>query len=137
MEPRVLKALTDSIKHHEDNANAARWSDVHLGTGSCSLCGLFHSNRNDGVPARDCCKGCPVYERVGMGGCLNTPYIDASKIYREDYTRDAPPSLAFVGAELEEVKFLRSLLPPFPDGSKLDEGELHIGLVSGLGSLRK
>jgi hypothetical protein len=88
MDADTLKALNGSI---------AKWEAIVAGTGvdngpsNCPLCHMFWRFPN-------CCKGCPVSEKTGFTGCVNTPYDR----YCDDHT---------IAAAVDELEFLRSLLP--------------------------
>ena len=103
MPAETIKALRGSIK---------KWQAIVDGTGfdggymNCPLCKLFNSL---GVGANRC-KGCPVYGKTGMTGCLGTPYIafeEANQLVRYG-EKPREYEIPFAQAELD---FLISLLP--------------------------
>jgi hypothetical protein len=100
MDEETLNALKGSIKKHE---NIFAGIEVDHGTVNCPLCQLFRLND---------CKGCPVSEKTGEKGCLNTPYEMWSDHQDEEHDNGAsvrcPECARLVGLEIE---FLKSLIP--------------------------
>ena len=94
MNRKTLTALKGSIR---------KWEKIVAGTGqnegpnNCPLCALFFHND---------CRGCPVYEKTGMVGCLDTPYTE----YARQEVISGDPEKAIKQAE-RELAFLKRLLP--------------------------
>lgn len=66
------------------------------GGGSCPLCvSYFDMNNGD-----DPCKNCPIYKKIGFGGCLDTPW--------EDLNDSSTWGMAIVEIK-REIEFLKSL----------------------------
>lgn len=112
MEKRTLEALKASIAKWERNAVAETPSDVTVRARDCPLCVMFNLYlRGSGSAA---CAGCPVAAATGLNGCENTPYSAAEILH--DIWEDIPKSdeyrEKFSVAALNEVAFLKSLLPP-------------------------
>jgi hypothetical protein len=97
MTPEVQAALEGSI---------AKWQAIVDGTGvdrgadNCPLCKMFISKN---------CRGCPVRERTGFGGCGNTPYRE---YVVHAFARGSGDLLALELAR-KELEFLESLRVPF------------------------
>lgn len=95
MEPKTLTALRGSI----DKWRAIVAGDSgDLGVRNCPLCAVFYDVR---------CVGCPVSERSGAAGCVNTPYIAWAEEWDDNRVTD-DRSRTLAQAELD---FLVSLLP--------------------------
>ena len=96
MDAKTLEALQDSI---------LKWEKIVAGTGedrgadNCALCQMF----NLGRPMADRCQGCPVHAHTGKQFCRGTPLDD------RDETTNAEREMELA---IEELDFLRSLLPP-------------------------
>ena len=111
MKKKTLKALRESIKHWEENLEAAkaRWFEgVLIGWSHCALCKL-HNSRDSNKPD---CEGCPVREESGYIHCVNTPYeeVESAMGLRGLYKRNRKPEKVVAACE-KELEFLRSLLP--------------------------
>lgn len=96
MDRATLKALKASIKHWETNLIDSDKASV--AASDCALCRRFTC----GV-----CKGCPIYEKTRLKGCLRTPYIEAMNA-KDKHGYNSPE---FRVAALKELRFLESLLP--------------------------
>lgn len=106
MDAKTRKALEGSI---------AKWEAIVAGTGAdgcadnCPLCELFLDPFSE-------CDDCPVAERAGVGGCMNTPWEAWRKITAYTPRKYRGPGRK-VESEIErdlaqaELDFLRSLLP--------------------------
>jgi hypothetical protein len=114
----TAEALEASIKHWEELSAAQSLESVNIGSKACALCLLFNTEDNR-------CAGCPVREKSNLRFCLGTPYSRAADALRTwnnaiDYPDHGypKPEIAaeqFREAAREEVKFLKSLLPPEPE----------------------
>ena len=96
MNNQTLTALKASIKKWEKNASSYEWTLIKTGPEDCPLCELFIGKN---------CVGCPISKKTGYSFCIKTPYDKA-----DDFAnlKNLP---AFKVAALEEVTFLKSLLP--------------------------
>lgn len=99
MNPETLEALEESIAHWKRLASGNREPDENVGWLDCSLCVKFMRFA--------LCEDCPVSKKTGAILCHNTPYKNAHRTRRE-YGLDSPE---FKAAALEELAFLKSLLP--------------------------
>lgn len=99
MDEQTLTALRGSIKKWEE---IVAGTGVDLGMDNCALCQMFCSDES-------VCAGCPVAEKTGATGCLDSPY--------EAWMQGTGPLRGFVTDERTkalaqaELDFLRSLLP--------------------------
>jgi hypothetical protein len=100
----ALQALQASILHWERMLAQKRANDNERpGSAHCALC--QHFNRHQ------ICTGCPVFERTGHPGCVDTPYFRANCAWACWFS-DMPSSVkAWRAACQEEIDFLKSLLP--------------------------
>lgn len=96
MNSETLTALLGSIEKWEAIVAGIT---VDQGPKNCPLCWSFYSRRRS-------CSGCPVSERSGQILCRGTPY----QVYAT--LDELPTSERARLAATNEVKFLRSLLPP-------------------------
>ena len=103
MDNKTLKALEGSIekwrKIIEDGADDG-------GPADCPLCEIF-------IWGDSSCKGCPVANAVGIGGCRETPYTiwsdhQANKHDDQIHAVNCPECERIARAEL---KFLEGLRP--------------------------
>jgi hypothetical protein len=101
MNKQTLKALKGSIKKWQSIVNK---TGVDRGTNNCPLCKLFYNYEY----IVDHCLGCPVRNRTGEQYCTNTPYVKFSDLDDGSGIANTPEKLA---AAVEELKFLKSLLP--------------------------
>jgi hypothetical protein len=113
MDAETLVALHGSIK---------KWEAIAAGTGdspgaqNCPLCAMFNWVCNRDRPKG--CKGCPVQEATGLGGCVGTPYQEY-----EDAEEDDDDNVGLLhDIAVAEVDFLKSLLPSEPS-EQPDRGE--------------
>lgn len=97
MDARTLESLKASIAKWEKNA-AGDVGKAKIYTDSCPLCEQF-------IDGSQICKGCPVAERTGEIGCVNSPWEDAEAAFVHGNGDE------FRIAALAEVAFLKSLLP--------------------------
>jgi len=108
MDLRTLMALQKSIKKWERYAKAKDFDEISLGTGTCPLCRLFHSNSHfvhNNQTDFQCCVGCPIFENDNSHyQCHGTPYEAAE--WAESYDM-----IAFRKSAKQEAEFLQSLLP--------------------------
>ena len=98
MSPETLAALRGSISKWEAIVEGHGQDDGVL---NCPLCAVFHHNE---------CWGCPVMERTGSSGCLDSPYVDVPSTPINDYANPVAREYARELARAE-LDFLRSLLP--------------------------
>ncbi len=72
MDEKTAKALEESIKHWEENVQAAKKGrDVSIDPYDCALCKMFmlaYADRG--------CTSCPVYKKTGESYCHGTPYYE-------------------------------------------------------------
>jgi hypothetical protein len=99
MKKDTLLALQKSIRHWE---RLLLGVDKKMGPGSCALCQKFYK----GISFNPC-RGCPVREAVGFGGCASTPYAAAAAPFRHGYSAGREAILPI----WDELQFLRGLLP--------------------------
>jgi hypothetical protein len=104
-----LDALIGSIR---------KWEAIVRGTGeddggkNCQLCRKFYDTSEAGP-----CIGCPVREKTGFYGCVNTPYEDWVAHQGEAHAKDAFPHYVVQGCDeckrlaTAELDFLKSLVP--------------------------
>ena len=85
MGAQALEALKESITYWEDIVHK---DAPIMGVAGCALCKEFYYDR---------CNGCPVKEKTGFMGCVNTPYFKA--LYGGSREKQ------------KELDFLISLLP--------------------------
>lgn len=102
MNAETLKALDESIDHWERLATGNRREDEDMTEHDCALCGLFFPS----------CRGCPVSEKTGAGGCYGSPFRDAIKAFKLNGNNYNSPE--FKSAALKELEFLKSLRPVTP-----------------------
>lgn len=116
MNKATEKALRESIEKWEKNAKAEAPHEYVITGSHCPLCVMF-------VIRKMTCEGCPVYERTGKEQCEDTPWFNAhvAKLDWEDclgsrvvLREDARQ--AAMQAALEEIEFLKSLLPENQNG---------------------
>ena len=109
MNPETLKALQESIAHHERLRDGVQGE--RTGPEGCSLCNLFNTEE---MSQLQCCIGCPVYERTGKRFCEETPYykqtdlfsrFDGAAVTRKRHGQK------WIDVCQEEIDFLKSLLP--------------------------
>jgi len=120
MDERTLIALKASIEKWEKNATFTDIDTIKTNAGDCPLCYLFN------YYIKQNCYGCPVSEKTGSRFCINTPYSKADRLYDkllrfmlscwdEEEAKRSPLmnqlTQQFREAALEEVEFLKSLLP--------------------------
>jgi hypothetical protein len=103
MKQDILKALKASIVHWERIAEGKEGSRASY---NCPLCKLLNEE----------CGDCPVALKTGKCGCEGTPYYKFGSIGEDKYTEPKWLGMFAVSREaklaaLEEVKFLKSLLP--------------------------
>lgn len=98
MKPEVRAALEKSIEKWKENAKVERIGDARIFVSSCPLCRMFY------IPNRRC-DGCPVNSATGLSDCSGSPWEAARAML---YSGDLG---AFREAALQEVEFLKSLLP--------------------------
>jgi len=96
MDDQTLIALKASIKKWEKNAKIENLENARFSPRSCPLCTLF---------LKKDCFGCPVRNKTGIGFCYKTPYLSSNRAFSLN------DLFAFKTAALEEVTFLKSLLP--------------------------
>ena len=102
MDERTLEALKGSIRKWE---MIVQGTGIDKGTANCPLCRLFFEAG---------CKGCPVEKRMGISGCVDSPYDDwdVHQCWHEELC--LPYSLHCVKCQrlaIKELEFLVSLLP--------------------------
>lgn len=110
MDEKTLAALKGSIK---------KWEDIVAGVGAdngpdnCPLCLEFHEDYREDGDKDKCCVGCPVMKRTGFDSCQESPYQIWLKLSDEDWEGDGfrPRTAAQKGAAIDELNFLKSLLP--------------------------
>jgi hypothetical protein len=100
MDERTLEALKGSIRKWE---RIAHEGGEDLSFDNCPLCKLFFQNSK--------CEGCPVAAKVESFGCLRTPYSSAWLPATDDMPTRKADTLEALSAALEEINFLKSLLP--------------------------
>ena len=120
MDERTLIALKASIEKWEKNAVTIDFGEIKVGPIECPLCELFNYDIDQN------CRGCPVFEKTNSIRCKNTPYMTADSLYDkllrsmlncwdEEEIKLSPlvkqSTQLFRKAALEEVEFLKSLLP--------------------------
>lgn len=112
MDARTKAALAASIAHWEANVAAETPRETVTGRRHCALCSEFWL---------DVCKGCPVREFTGKGGCRGTPYGDAENARREwmDRQDEIKCKIEWKRAAAAEVEFLKSLQKGEPDDTEL------------------
>jgi len=105
----TAQALEKSIKHWEENLQAALDNEpdsVHVGAAACALCNKFagQEKRYD-----DKCVGCPIYTKTGEKHCAGTPYRWV--VYHQDRALERIDGSEddLVKACKEELDFLKSL----------------------------
>jgi hypothetical protein len=101
MDARTLEALKASIAKWEKNTVAESPDEYRTFTTDCPLCNIFY--------LRDCA-GCPVSKNTGKMACSGTPYSAATFAKFRWMNGDGDKREAQAAA-LEEVAFLKSLLP--------------------------
>lgn len=107
-----------------------KWDKVATGKGgdegptNCPLCHLFRDNE---------CKGCPVFQDTGKGGCVGTPYIEWNRHQRMShgvpifFTKTVQPDCVECSElALKERDYLYGLMPSDEDRarSKIKDGIL-------------
>jgi hypothetical protein len=100
---QVEQAIKKSALHHLQNANHAlnrNFDAIRLGRDCCKLCAMIKFNP---------CVQCPVVLSTHEVGCTATPYTNVIATHRILET-DNSAWYDFAMAELDEVKFLLSLL---------------------------
>ena len=100
MPARTLKALKGSIAKWE---KIVKGDMVDLGTDNCPLCDLFWSPDLK-------CLGCPVSAKVGVGGCVGSPYMPWLQLFPWGESKRVKTKKQREAAR-EELAFLKSLLP--------------------------
>jgi len=108
MTKKALKALKQSIAHHE-RLLAGKERDGEAPNGeSCPLCRLYGEGG---------CDGCPVYAKTGKEECDGTPYfsradVDASLWWTwKNRHKSAGEMARWKRQSRAEIRFLNSLLP--------------------------
>lgn len=98
MDDETREALEKSIKHWEENVEAAEdGEEISIDIYACALCVRFFHRLN--------CQGCPIKEATGQRVCKGTPYEDAVEAVEDnDYE-------AVLTASRAELEFLKSLRP--------------------------
>lgn len=107
MDAKTLRALKGSIRKWE---KIVEGTGINLGPLNCPLCMVFI--RHD-YPFNMRCRGCPVFEKTGLTGCRDTPY----ETFHDLMNGGGADQDQLHGAAIEEVAFLRSLLPAAPRAS--------------------
>lgn len=103
MNPRTLAALRASIEHWERHAAGTPKPGETIYGHDCALCSLFVGH------GKVMCQGCPVAEKMEVGGCCGTPYYRAKDAWLR--AANSHESVEFRKCAQEEVDFLKSLLP--------------------------
>jgi hypothetical protein len=113
MNEKTLTALNGSIAHWR---RISAGKEGEQGETNCPLCQVFSLEFS--------CTTCPVAE-VGCGGCYGTPYIKWVEHHRQNHRANIyglPGRIVRCDTckeiAMEEVRFLRSLLPKTKKGRK-------------------
>lgn len=101
MNDETLAALRASIRHWEENVEAATPWRARLGITHCALCLKFYSQG---------CVGCPVSEKTNKPSCRGTPYEEARTAHNL-WQNSSEHHTTWKRAAEAELAFLRSLLP--------------------------
>lgn len=104
MNAETIAALEDSISAWKLKIEVQSWEDIRIGPEACPLCQIFFYEENR-------CRGCPVYEKTGEEGCVDTPFEDAYRVYEEWFETGGNASIVEQWARVaqREVEFLESL----------------------------
>lgn len=106
MNPQTRAALEDSIKHWEENVEAAKHGrPVDISGKSCALCERFFV-----LEATYPCLGCPIHIHTNKNCCRDTPYWKVAELVEEDEGQCDISSDLITACE-EELAFLISLRP--------------------------
>lgn len=107
MTKKALKALKQSIAHHERMLAGKEQPGERPNGKSCPLCQEF-GNILD-------CRGCPIRKRTGRPCCEATPYWDDENFNLQDHwevcTDSVQTMVRWEQQAKAELEFLKSLLP--------------------------
>jgi hypothetical protein len=110
MNPKILKALKESIKHWQRLATGTRLLDEGMYGEDCALCNICYRHA---WTSADMCPTCPIAQRLGMGACKAGPWVDCCDFKKhfdgeEDGLYQQPE---FQKRAHRMLQFLQSLLP--------------------------
>lgn len=110
MDNETLTALIAGAEKWDRNVKAIDLEDAEIYSDSCELCAMFLDKE---------CDGCPIMQSTGVIHCLETPWVDASRMFDRwrqsffsgdtDAAKNARDSFRI--ASKAESEFLWSLVP--------------------------
>jgi len=107
MTKKALKALTQSIAHHERMLAGKEQPGERPNGKSCPLCQEFGNTLD--------CRGCPIRTLTGWPGCEATPYWDDKECNLQhawEARKDSARAMSRWRKNARaEIRFLKSLLP--------------------------
>lgn len=107
-DPKLVKALDDSIEHWDRLANGRRYAEEGIDSHSCALCAVvFRRNDSWWRTTGTKCTGCPIAEATGEPYCNGSPWQlanDALKNHQRNFL-----SPGFMSAASKMLNFLKEL----------------------------